>query len=195
MPLVSPGGHEPERGTQSAAAREGSEHETRDGGPVHLRHGQVCKWASSDPTVLHLCHPAADWIHPGPLLRGFMRCRLSLHTPTFDSLPLALFAMLDSHSSDCDFDFVAFTFSAQTSPGRSESSSHSHLMQGGWSVLVQLCSCMETVGFPLLCLHGSIVSGWWCWRLWVRIKQMWQNSADNEHFRHSSLWQHFRFLQ
>lgn len=161
-----------------------------------------------DPTVPRLwrgCrgrHPAADWIHPSPLLRGFMLCRLSLHTPTFDSLPLALFAMLDSHSSDCDFDFVAFTFSAQTSSGRSESSSLSH-SNARWMVSACLALHMHGDGLFSTCVlaweHFQVMAGnatlslkKQSWRNWVRIKQMWQNSADNGHLR---LRPKFRFLQ
>lgn len=62
--------------------------------------------------------------------------------------------MLDSHSPDCDFDFVAVTFSARTSSGRSESSSHSltrckvdgqclSSSAHAWRWLVShLCACM-----------------------------------------------------
>lgn len=128
---------------------------------------QCCVWRSCRG-----CHPAAEWIHPqssAPWLHALSS--LVAHA-YFDSLPLALFAMLDSHSSDCDFDFVAFTFSAQTSSGRSESSSLSHSMQGGWSVFVELCTCMQMVGFPLVCLHGSIFRWWLVMPL---KKQSWRN--------------------
>lgn len=93
LSIVCVGGHEPERGSQSSAARKGPEHQARDGRPVHLCHGQIRKWRVSEPPRFveadepaerpprlerHHATSLQNEFSPDPLLHGLLCHLLSL---------------------------------------------------------------------------------------------------------------------
>lgn len=123
--------------------------------------GQTCS-AASVKTLLWLTPDC--WMNSPSVLRSVAsRCHLSLHTPTFDTLSTAPLAVLDSQLVWLLF-LILFSSQIklrfnQATVNRCHSLSP---VQGGWSVLAQSCVCTQVVGFTLVCLHGSVLSGWWC---------------------------------
>lgn len=94
------GGHEPEWGTQSASAWKGLEHETWDGGPVHLSHRQICKWEykpkcciTMNWSVLYNC---SGWVEVSWHSTRFSRMSLTWSSPL-----LLAFSSFLAHSHFC----------------------------------------------------------------------------------------------
>lgn len=134
------GGHEPQRGTQSPSAGKGLEHQTRDGGPVHLSHCQICKYEYWAPdlwtprfmpriTGRRSLTRSPCFVIPPPVTI----CLSTLHA-WVPQLRLALWFILFTSLQSClNLPLMAIRYWLQ---------SLTHSVQGGWSVLVRSCTVL-----------------------------------------------------
>ena len=124
--LLSPvclGGHEPEWRTQSPSAWKGIEHQTRNGGPVHLRHCQICKCESepnSSVFIACVCTVILLWISWScDMITNLLNeltwspalCLSFVLAHSLLLLSLSQIFMLESHIFDCNFDSFLSLFS------------------------------------------------------------------------------------